>query len=107
MYGMAQAPYHMQGWPPHMMPGGFPLDVHATLPSVPDASQVLKLKGLPFSASAQDVGDFFEGFAVVSCSIHHGLPPLAGEIEAGMVRARAHRSADRWRAHACAASERR
>ena len=103
MYGMAQAPYHMQGWPPHMMPGGFPLDVHATLPSVPDASQVLKLKGLPFSASAKDVGDFFEGFAVVSCSIHHGIDGRPS----GMVRARAHRSADRWRAHACAASERR
>lgn len=97
MFGMApQGAMPMQGWPPHMMPGGFPLDVNVTLPDAPDANQVLKLKGLPFSASARDVGVFFEDFSVVSCSIHHG----SDGRPSGMVRACAHRPADWRRAHA-------
>ena len=86
MYGMAPQAFPMQGWPPgHMMPGGFPLDVNAPMPGALDAATVLKLKGLPFSASARDGGVFFEDFAVVSCSIHHGIDGRPS----GMVRARA------------------
>lgn len=83
MYGAA--PYGaMQAWPPHLMPGGMAMDVGGGMHGgAPDAGVVLKLKGLPFSASAQDVGVFFDGFALVNCSIHHG----ADGRPSGMVRA--------------------
>ena len=78
MYGVPQPmpmggmPFqHMPGWP-HMMPAGYPVEMHA-VPGMPDAATVLKLSGLPFAASAKDVSNFFDGFAVVSCSIHHGI----------------------------------
>ena len=84
MYGaaMPMGAFPMQAWPPHLMPPGFPVDMGAGMGAVSGDNSVLKLKGLPFSATAQDVTTFFEGFALLSCTIHHG----ADGRPSGMVR---------------------
>ncbi len=82
MYGAV--PFAMPAWPPHLLPpgceplGGGHLGGHPV-----ESSPILKLKGLPFSASENDVARFFEGFALLSASIHHGVDGRPS----GMVRA--------------------
>ena len=84
MYGaaMPMGAFPMQAWPPHMMPPGFPMDMGAGMGPVAGEHAVLKLKGLPFAATAQDVSAFFDGFSPLSCTIHHG----ADGRPSGMVR---------------------
>ena len=90
MYGaaMPMGAFPMQAWPPHMMQPGFPVDMGAGMGSVAGENSVLKLKGLPFAATAQDVSAFFDGFALLSCTIHHG----ADGRPSGMVRQPMHGS---------------
>ena len=76
-------------WPQGMLlpqgplppPPGMPMDAGMGGGGGQD-SAVLKLKGLPFAATEHDVALFFEGFALVSASIHHG----ADGRPSGMVR---------------------
>ena len=90
MYGaaMPMGAFPMQAWSPHMMQPGFPVDMGAGMGSVAGENSVLKLKGLPFAATAQDVSAFFDGFALLSCTIHHG----ADGRPSGMVRQPMHGS---------------
>jgi hypothetical protein len=74
----------MQMWPPVLYgalpPGGAPGQMLHVDPALMgggagtyENSPVLKLKGLPFAATTEDIAAFFAGFALVSARVHLGL----------------------------------
>jgi hypothetical protein len=71
-------------WPPVLYgaapPGGAPGQMLHVDPALLgggagtyESSPVLKLKGLPFAATTEDIAAFFAGFALVSARVHLGL----------------------------------
>jgi hypothetical protein len=69
-YG-APRPGGFPGFPPHVMPAhvGFAAPhTHMRGPS----GHTIKMRGLPFRASQQDVYNFFDGFAVMPETLHIG-----------------------------------
>jgi hypothetical protein len=91
MFGTQMWPPVYAAAPPSGAPGGGLLHMDPALVgggagtyASNESSPVLKLKGLPFAATVEDIASFFAGFALVSARIHTGLDGRPS----GMVRAR-------------------